>query len=228
MQIDDIENSLIDVPFEYRHCCWFCGEPAEKSFTFPHQRYVVIACCHPVLTLPACKECLLFANEVQAQNIWQVNAQTKKLLIKKYRTHLAIGLNWTKEELANSEFEGGNFEGFKRSAWFMYEVAKARVNFKGWPLVLSGLDIDVIDEKDNFIFDGVTYPSVDQAIEQYTCNFDLPRGYLKQTLNSLGTEQFSSAVRFCRLMVGSTPAERKQALRELVFTDEVIRSFNQA
>ena len=220
-------NHLVEVPFEYRHCCWFCGEPAAQLFTFPHQQYLVIDCCHATVTLPACQECQLFAYQVQAESIWQVARQVKKLLIKKYRTHLAIGLNWTQAELANSEFEGGNFEGFKRSAWFMYEVAKMRVNFKGWPLVLSGLYIEAVDEKEAFIFDGVSYPSVDEAIEQYTKNFDLPRGYLKQTLHSLGVEQFSRAVRFCRLMVGTTPAERKQALRELVFTDEVIRSFNQ-
>lgn len=223
---DDLSH-MVEVPFEYRHCCWFCGEPAAQIFTFPHSQYVVIKCCHPILSIPACKECRLFAYQIQAESIWQVAFQLKKRLIKTYRTHLAIGLNWTKAELANSEFEGGNFEGFKRSAWFMYEVAKARVNFTGWRLVLSGLNIEAVNEKEDFVFDGVTYPSVDEAIEQYTNNFALPPGYLKQTLHSLGTDQFSRAVRFCRLMVGSTPAERKQALRELVFTDEVIRSFNQ-
>ena len=91
-----------------------------------------------------------------------------------------------------------------------------------------GIDIEEVFEKDTFNFDGVTYPSIDEAITQYTRNFGLPSGYLKETLNSLGMAEFSQAVRFCRLMVGSTPAERKLALRELVFTEEVIRSFNQA
>ena len=92
----------------------------------------------------------------------------------------------------------------------MYEIAKARVSFKSWAIVLSGIDIEEIYEKDTFNFDGVVYPSVDDAIAQYSQNFDLPSGYLKATLNSLGITEFARAVRFCRIMVGSTPAGVKR------------------
>lgn len=207
----------VEVPFEYRHCCWFCGEPANQVFTFPHSHFIVIDCPHQPLTLNCCQECQGFAYQAKAQTIWQVNHQVKKSLIKQYRKHLAIGLNWTKEELANSQFEGGNFEGFKKSAWFMYEVVKARVSFKGWPLELAGLPVDEIEEKETFIFDGVEYVSIDDAIDFYAKNFDFSGNYLKQVLMILGREQFSRAVSFCRLLIGSTPAERKQALRQLVY-----------
>lgn len=226
--MSDLTPEPIDVPFHFRHCCWFCSEPAANEFTFPHQRYLVISCPHIPLIVPSCKECMLLAYKVKADTIWQVNFTVKKMLIKKYQTHLAIGINWTKQELENSDFDGGNFEGFKRSAWFMFEIAKTRVNFKGWPLAAMGIDIEEVFSKETFSFDGVIYPSIDEAIMQYTQNFGLPSGYLKETLNSIGTSEFSQAIRFCRLMVGSTPVERKLALRELVFTEEVIRSFNQS
>lgn len=212
----DLSN-YIDVPFQYRHCCWFCGEPADQQFTFPHKAIALADCAHPTLSLPSCKECKSFARQTDVDNIWQVKKQVKKLLVNTYRQHLAIGINWTKQELANSEFEGGNFAGFQRSAWFMYEVAKARVNFSGWRIVLDGLYLAEEFIKDPFIFDGVEYPSVEDAIEHYSKNFSLSSGYLAEVLACLGNENFSQAVRHCRLMVGSTPQEQKQALRALVF-----------
>lgn len=209
-------DSFIEVPFQYRHSCWFCGEPAGKLFTFPHQRYVVIDCSHPTLTLPTCNECTSLANQVEEDSIWLVKYTVKQQLIKTYQKHLAIGLNWTEQELAQSQFEGGNFESFQRSAWFMYEIAKARVNFQAWPLVLNGVAIKEVNIKASFSFDGVTYPTVDDAIDYFEQHFSLVKGYLKQVVASLGNEQFAKAVSFCRIMVGSTPAERKQALKQLI------------
>ena len=48
---------------------------------------------------------------------------------RKYQKALGIGANWTEQELQESEFEGAAFEGFKRSAWMMYTIAKERVNY---------------------------------------------------------------------------------------------------
>lgn len=223
--MNDYLTSLIEVPFEYRHTCWFCGEPSAHDFTFPHAHHIVIACPHPELTLPSCQECRILAIKIKAITVWELRSELKKQLINTYREHLAIGINWTKEELANSEFDGGNFEGFKRSGWFMYEVAKARVNFIGWPIVHSGLVIETSYEKESFSFDGVVYPHIDDAIMHYTRTYYLPTGYLEQVVHCLGIQHFAKSVSFCRLMVGSTPNERKLALRELIFTDDVLKRY---
>ncbi|MGJ8693763.1 MAG: hypothetical protein ACSHW0_14950 [Thalassotalea sp.] len=209
-------DALIEVPFKFRHICWFCGEPANKKFSFPNDQHVVAECPHPTLIIPACQECTQLARQSKEDTIWLVRSKVKKLLISLYQKHLAIGLNWTKKELENSEFEGGNFEGFKKSAWFMYEVAKDRVNFSGWKLVLDGLNIEEEFIKEGFIFDGVIYPNVDEAIEYYTCHYALPSDYLALVVASIGSDLFSKAVSFSRLMVGTTPAERKQALRQML------------
>lgn len=208
------DESYIDVPFNFRHHCWFCSEPAGHSFTFPHSAHLIFDCPHEVLTIPSCLECSHAANKATVRSIWQVEQSVKTYLIKKYRKDLAIGLNWTEEELANSGFEGGSFAGFQKSAWFMYQVAKDRVNFRGWPLVLNGVEIINEEVDREFCFDGVSYPNIDQAIEHYSLNFSLDSDFLRRVLAKIGLQQFAKAVRFCRLYVGATPNEKSKALRE--------------
>lgn len=208
------DETYIDVPFNFRHHCWFCSEPAGHSFTFPHSAHLIFDCPHEVLTIPSCLECSHAANKATVRSIWQVEQSVKTYLIKKYRKDLAIGLNWTEEELANSGFEGGSFAGFQKSAWFMYQVAKDRVNFRGWPLVLNGVEIINEEVDREFCFDGVSYPNIDQAIEHYSLNFSLDSDFLRRVLAKIGLQQFAKAVRFCRLYVGATPNEKSKALRE--------------
>jgi len=119
--------SLIDIPFPHRHQCWFCGEPSLNTFTFPHdfplpkyqldisplansqnihryhQGYVVLDCPHPTLKVPSCGECHTLALKVKAVDIWLVTKAVKSKLMQRYHKDLAIGVNWTKDELENSE-----------------------------------------------------------------------------------------------------------------------------
>jgi hypothetical protein len=208
-------DNFIEVPFEHRHQCWFCAEPAASHFTFPHQSHLVFDCPHPTLAVPSCAECVSAARKAKVRNIWQVAQQVKKSLMKKYQKDLAIGLNWTREELADAGFEGGSFSGFQKSAWFMYEVAKERVSFRGWPLVLDGIELEIDHACDSFNFDGVCYPSIEEAIEHYCENFNLDCLFFRQVLARLGPEKFGRAVRYCRLYIGATPDEKSRALRDL-------------
>lgn len=222
--------AMTETPFNQRHCCWFCGEPNQVHVIFPpHQtlssyhkkKHLVLNCPHPVIAVPSCKECQGFANKANENNIWSVNASVKKQLLGKYAKDLAIGVNWTPQELASSEFEEGNFAGFARSAWFIYEVARGRVNFVGWPLVANGLLLDEGKaEQESFCFDGVDYPDVSEAISHYANIFFLDSHYfsavLQQVSNGMISQQsFAKAVRFCRLLVNATPNELKAAFKEL-------------
>ncbi|WP_448550092.1 hypothetical protein [Thalassotalea fusca] len=206
---------LIESPFNYRNLCWFCGEPKSTEFCMPHDQHLIVQCVHGELAVPSCRECHTFAYKAEADDIWGVAQYVKQQLLRVYRKDLAIGVNWTPEELANSQFEGGNFESFQRSAWFMYEVARDRVNFRGWSVVIAGITLSPPDTMPNFVFDGVVYPTINDAIEHYANAFYLSKHFLRQTVATIGAEKFSQAVRFCRLLIDATPDERTLALKAL-------------
>lgn len=218
--------TMIESPFNLRHCCWFCGEPKKDFFIFPNQseKHLLLTCPHPVIATPCCAECHPIASKAEANSIWAVNRFVKQQLIKRHAKDLAIGLNWTEQELATSEFEGGNFEGFARSAWFIYEVAKTRVNYQGWSLVINGIELDeslALDAKaDEFTFDGVLYPSINDAIDYYCEVFLLDKDYLTEVLyfysdKKVSSVSFAKAVRFCRLLVNANKTERMSAFKAL-------------
>lgn len=224
-----------ETPFNDRHRCWFCGEPHQGFFIFPTEQYneddiniltVNVQCAHPRLIVESCHECRKFASQHSLSTIWAVRRFVKEKLITTYEKHLAIGVNWTKEELANSDFEQGNFEGFARSAWFMFEVAKGRVNYQGWPLVIDGIELDEMDYStqtiETFSFDGVFYPSISEAVKYYCNVFYIDEGYFYKVLRCIVSESsdinhssFAKTVRFCRLLVNASSHERKLALQGL-------------
>lgn len=210
-----LDYLLTETPFEYRQLCWFCGEPKQFMFGFPHNNWLVLSCPHPPVKVSACKECYQFANKAKVDSIWETHVFVKQALMKHYQKDLAIGLNWTQEELANSEFEGGNFEGFKKSAWFMYEVAKGRVSYQPWPLIVNGCLLEYRTEKEAFFFDGMRYPTIDDAVLHYVKAFDLNIYFFKQVLARVGEHNFSSAVRYARIYIGATPQEQSIALKGL-------------
>lgn len=234
---DNVEQC--ETPFDKRHLCWFCGEPYSTLFVFPpikssheldEDLHLTFNCPHVRLSIPSCNECFRVATQCKVDSIWQVKEHVKQFLIQHYRKDLAIGINWTQQSLAESQFEEGNFAGFQRSAWFMYEVAKSRVNYQGWPLVIKGLVIEPVISLTQFQFDGVFYPSVEDAISHYAKAFFLEKSFFRAVFHHLSLEEkgkingkrltiqqcFSHAVRFCRLLVGSTPDERKRAFSTLV------------
>lgn len=202
---------LIDIPFEQRHTCWFCSEPCDCVLHYEAQPYTP----HPSLAVPCCKECLNIAKRSPLTSIWDCHMAVKDELMRIYAKHLAIGENWTEQELAESEFSCKVFEGFKKSAWFMYQVAKTRVSVAPWPLSIDGVLIDNQDYQLAFEFDGVQYRSIANAVEHYSQMLGLDRHFLHDIVTLVGRERFAYAVRICRLNIVSTQAVKRQILADI-------------
>ena len=206
--------TLIDIPFEQRHTCWFCAEPCSEQFDY----YRMAHTPHPSLTVPACKECLGFAKKNPLTSIWDCRDAVKDQLMHVYQKHLAIGINWTEQELAESEFECKIFGGFKKSAWMMYQIAQSRINAKGWPLSLDGvlLDGENHDSQTGFEFDDVRFTSLPKAIEHYSNTLSLDAHFLKQLVTLLGKARFGHAIKIARLNIGITREHQQRIIDELI------------
>ncbi|MFV7770407.1 hypothetical protein [Shewanella marisflavi] len=203
---------LIDIPFDKRHTCWFCAEPCDRQF-----HYQALAHCpHPSLAVPACKECQLIANKNPLTSIWDCHSAVKDELMQRYAKHLAIGENWTKEELEEADFTCKVFEGFKKSAWFMYEVAKTRVSYVPWPISLNGVLLEDSKYSADFEFDGMHYSSLSKAIAHYAKMLGLDKAFLTELVAAVGRQRFGYAVRVARINIVATQAVKRQVINDIL------------
>ncbi|MDV5389921.1 hypothetical protein HG547_09700 [Shewanella sp. DNRA4] len=203
--------TCIDIPFDKRHLCWFCGEPCKDFFEYhatPHTP-------HPSLAVPCCSECLKLAKQHPLTSIGDCRMAVKDALMALYAKHLAIGINWTEAELAESEFSCKVFEGFKKSAWMMYQIARDRINFPGWPILLEGVDLECQQDSTQFEFDGVSYSSLPAAIHYYSKQFCLDSAFFAELLRLVGKHRFSYALRLARIHIAAAKEMKRQVLADV-------------
>ncbi|MGF1760461.1 hypothetical protein L4D76_21530 [Photobacterium sagamiensis] len=203
----------IDVPFEFRHTCWFCGEPYYESYPFmasPNYEHQI----SPIL-LPGCQECFTLCKSIKVSGLDLLRDKVKEKLHNRYEKHLQIGVNWTKEELEDSELEGRAFEGFRDSAWMMFEIAKGRVNYPGWPVSIDGIPVMGINNAFQLEFNGIIYTGLVQAVEQLAKAYNMPQPYLEEVIELVGRDKLAYAIRFCKTTYGYSAAERETSIASL-------------
>ncbi|NTS76488.1 hypothetical protein HR060_06355 [Catenovulum sp. SM1970] len=206
---------LIDIPFEHRHQCWFCGEPRYTDIDFPRHAQEIRYINHPALSIPVCHECRQLITRSGFYSILSYRKAIKQKLAKKHKKILDIGINWTEQELAEVELEGRDFENFKRSAWPMYTLMQGRIDFKGWPLAIDGQSLDIEDEP-SFEFDGKSFNSIENAIEYAVKTFFLDEKLFVRILAFLGRDKFAQAIRLCRLYPRVEDGERDAVYQQII------------
>ncbi|MCP5076579.1 MAG: hypothetical protein GY951_00760 [Psychromonas sp.] len=207
---------LVEIPFNNRNSCWFCGEPSDKNIGFPKKAYEANIVSHKPICLPSCKECASIVQRSAFTSIYAYRVAIKQALTKKHQKVLSIGSNWTEQELLESELEGSAFEGFKRSAWPMFKMMQARINYMGWPLVIHNDQIIEEQDNENFEFDGVIYTCLDDAVKHAVNTFFLDEQLFTRVLSVLGKAKFSQAIRLCRLYPKLSAKQRESVFLEIL------------
>lgn len=204
----------LDIPFCFRFTCWFCGECSHKTIvtTIPtHQTNYTV-------NMPICDECKSYRCHDEVNSLITLGQLIKEKIVTRSAKALSIGANWTEQELAESPLNGNAFDGFKKSGWKMYLIARDRVNFCGWELSVDGIGInddDIISEE-KFEFDGLTFNSYTSMLDYISNAFSLNRTFLKKVLAVYGNNRAIEAVKFCRLVPHDSTIEREKALYDLV------------
>ena len=208
--------SHIDIPFNQRHTCWFCGEPSSDSFEFPRAAESIAKLEHPPLAIPACGECQSISYPKSVTSIWVLRDKIKQALINKYAKHLGIGENWTEQELIDSEFSGAILGGFGKSAWKMYQIAKQRVDYQGWPLAIDTIPLNVYDESAGFEFDGTRYANVYSCIDYFAKAAGVNKELLTQLVDIVTPARFGYALRIAKLNKSASKAARLDIVDEVL------------
>lgn len=208
-------HTFIDIPFNQRHTCWFCGEPSSVTLEFPHHDNIASSLNHPLLALPACRECRSFKTPRHTRSIWVLRAHIKQALITKYTKHLAVGENWTEQELKESEFSGALLGGFGESAWKMYLIAKQRVVFEGWPLGIDDQMLDILDDTSSFEYNGTQFPSLSACINFLSEGSGIDKELLTQLVEIVTPARFGYAHQIAKLNKRPSPVQRRQIIEEI-------------
>ncbi|OEF23108.1 hypothetical protein [Aliivibrio logei] len=212
--------SLIDIPFNLRHVCWFCGEPSFDLLSFPKATHQIRQITHQGIDLPACKECLSLPAAGVSESIWSFRDKIKHDLMNKYAKHLGIGLQWTEAELAESEFDGAILEGFGKSAWPMYEIAKARVEYTGWDLTIDNEALDGYDESSGYEFDGIRYLSIQTCIEHHVKALSLDLVLLETLVEIVGSDRFGYALKIAKFNREISSRDRNTIINEILTQEQ--------
>ncbi|KII75638.1 hypothetical protein [Vibrio renipiscarius] len=213
-----LNHTPIDIPFNFRHTCWFCGEPSSKSLHFPRQASKTSQ--HTALTLPACRECDAIKYPSKVNSIWVLRAYLKQALITKYTKHLAIGENWTEQELLESGFSGALLGGFGDSAWQMYEIAKQRIAFEGWPLSIDDLPFYTIDDTSGFEYNETRFSSLSTCIDFFVAATGVDHDLLTQLIDIVTPNRFDYALKIAKLNKRVSPTRRNQIIEEITAQED--------
>ncbi|WP_159819020.1 hypothetical protein [Colwellia sp. 20A7] len=199
----------LDIPFDCRFTCWFCGEGS-------HQTIVTTLVTHQMVNIPICDECKSYRCHNEASSLVRLEKLIKDKIVKQSAKALSIGANWTEKELQESELIGSAFDGFKKSGWRMFLIARDRVNYSGWELSIDGVTIENTAEDENFEFDGLTFTSFISMLDYLSSTFSLNKEFLEQVLTLYGDNRAIEAVKFCRLVPNESKSERDKALEDLI------------
>lgn len=205
----------IDIPFNFRHTCWFCGEPSSTSLHFPDDANSSLYLEHDLLAIPICNECNSIKHPSGLHSIWALRSYIKQALISKYTKHLAIGENWTEQEIIDSHFSGSILGGFGRSAWRMYEIAKQRVTFQGWLISIDDLPLDVIDDTSGFEYEGTNYSSLDTCINFFVSATAIDKDLLTQLIDIVTPSRFDYALKVAKLNKRISSNQRAQIIHDI-------------
>jgi len=211
----DEKSLMLDIPFDKRNTCWFCGEISFKNISIKDESLQEINSGYTQVLFPACEECFNLSMKIRHSSIEDIQQSIKDKIVIKYSKYLAIGSKWTAEEIQSSEFSGIALSGFKESAWFMFEQTKNRVNYTGWDVSVDGISLGNTSGLNIIKFDGVQYSNLNELLNYLVKTFSIDKSFLRQVIDIYGEENIVQAVKYCRLIIHFDEEERKSALDDL-------------
>lgn len=209
----------IDVPWDCKHICFYCGENAQADdHVPPTSRYHDFMCLydsHPPLLVPACNQCNRVLGNSLQRDLYERFDECKDLLLKKLDKYLMYGNIWDKSSLAYARFTG-DLGKFSKAVVKQAEIAKDRLEWEHWNLSIEGIDLDRSNEVYKIKMDGKEFKSLDHVLEYARRVHKIPPTYLEKVINIVGYVKADHALAVCRAKKVKSEAEMNKVLEDLI------------
>lgn len=199
----------IEIPFEFRNTCYFCGEP--RSYISPVTNDSL------QLGVPTCSECDTNIEQLHYADLEEARDKIKERLIMENARILQIGAHWSETELKEAEFSG-DLGRFGAAGWDAYKILYERVRFRGWAVTVDGLSISQYATNMSVEYDGMRFQSRSKMLDFVVDIYDFNRQFFERVLDLHGDDNIDLAVKYCLISSAKTSAEMDMEIADLEYS----------
>lgn len=209
----------IDVPWEFRNICFYCGEFSQHDDHVPptsrYHDFMAMYDCHPPLLIPACKQCNSLLGDSLQRDIYERFEECKLRLLKKLDKYLMYGNIWDEDSLDYARFTG-DLGKFSKAIVKHAQIAKSRLEWEHWPVSIDGNILEKSEEGYMIKMDGKEFKRLDHAIEYVKRVYKIPALYFEKVINVVGYVKADLALAVCRTRKVKSEAEMNKVLEDLI------------
>lgn len=208
----------IDVPFELRHTCFYCGDPSDTLDHFPpisrYHDYLGIYDSHPAVVVPSCIECNLLLVDSLQGDIYERFDEAKVRLTKRLAKYLKYSSVWDNDSLADAEFTG-SFRKFADNIIIEASLVKERLEWDHWPITVNGESIYEIRRTESLALDNIKFKRYDHLLEYVKKVHKVPTLYFEKVVEIVGLGKLQFALHYCKSHKPSNAKQMEEYLEEL-------------
>lgn len=209
----------IDVPWEHKNTCFYCGEYSHADDHVPptsrYHDFIALYDCHPPILVPACNQCNRVLSNTLQKDIYERFDECKELLLKRLDKYLMYGNIWDEDSLDYAKFTG-DLGKFSKAIVKEAKVAKSRLEWEHWNVSVEGVDLEKSAEGYRIKMDGKEFKRLDHVLEYARRVHKVPATYLEKVLNIVGFVKADHALAVCRTRKVKSEAEMNKVLEDLL------------
>lgn len=214
----DVYYRKIDVPFNKRMECFYCGcIPNDWDHVPPVTRYhdyIAIYDKHPPLKVPCCSECNGLLHNTLQPDLYQRFAELKVKLTKKIGKYVRMGNLWTPEDIEYGEYTGNLFKSLA-AIENMAKICQERLAYDHWNISLGGENIERVEDWMELKVNGKKFSSMNHVFEHINKVHKIPVKYFEAVINIVGIKNLDYAFNLCKAVPVKSEARMKEVLIEL-------------
>lgn len=215
----------LDVPKEFLYTCFYCGEFSQTLDHVPptsrYHDFMSLFDSHVPIFVPACNQCNGLLGDSLQRDLYERFNDCKEKLIVKLSKYLMYNQLWDDEAIAYAEFTG-DLKKFSKAVVKNAKSAKARVDWKHWPISVEGKDIPMTDIVFTIKMDNRYFKTINHLLEYAKKVHQVPPKYLENVINIVGLAKCDYALSVCKTNKVKTEGEMRQVLVDLQESEQSV------